>query len=439
MRKSLLLLTLGMVAACGSDKKPTDAKDPNATVTKPSDTVGGNDNDTVYDGPTIATNGRFAASGANKQFNWAGTSIKVRAKGTSVNLGITSTNTQNYQPTMDVFVDGQLQDTPVIINANVTTYAQALPDATVPHIVEWRLRTEANYSNVAHTFTGVTPAAGTELMPTPRPLSRQIEFIGDSMTNGYGINAANGDPVCSATGSQSGALENSDKAFAAVTANLFNADFRLIASSGRGVFRNGGTTSDTRPTVRNLFGGQLHSYADSGTVTADYDPNGWAPQVVVINLGTNDFARRRDSVNNASAIPDETAFRAAYAGLITDVVAKYPNAHIIPCIGPMLADTMSVPASYDSNTGTTTFTPNASDTTTKPLTNAKAFITSAIADARSTLAASSSAAVVADLVVFPPQDTASTACDSHPSVSTHQSMANALSSAITAAVPGWTL
>jgi hypothetical protein len=55
------------------------------------------------------------------------------------------------------------------------------------------------------------------------------------------------------------------------------------------------------------------------------------PQVVVINLGTND-------ISNGKGDPG-TPFRDAYTGLLQNVRTRNPNAHIICTNGPLLSGT----------------------------------------------------------------------------------------------------
>jgi lysophospholipase L1-like esterase len=440
---ALLAFVVAFGPACGGNKsRHTDAAD-----AAPSHDGAAAANDAnAYTGATVARQGRFLANNGNQQTNWAGASVTVRARGKQVVLRAASSNSANYNQTLDVIVDGKVQATPVVIRSanNAVGYPLALPDDGAAHVVTWRLRTEASYSNAPLTLLGdgVT-ATDAELLPTPAPKVRQLEVIGDSISNGYGV-LGKVSEQCSSRGD----AENSSLAYGPLLAASFGADFRLIASSGRGVYRNLSKTADSPPnaqpmTVRTLFGTTLHPYLSAppaaaaadlsaaGTYSAQAD--GWAPGIVVINLGTNDFSRRTDDADNASALPDATAFADAYAGLIGDVLAQYPKAAVVPCLGPMLSDTMSVVAE-DAN-GTLRQQPGQTDAATKPLSNARSGIAAAIAQARS----AHPAATVTDLVEFATQDVTQSACDAHPNAATHAAMAARLHDAIVAAsLAGWT-
>ncbi|OPZ90732.1 MAG: Endoglucanase E precursor [Firmicutes bacterium ADurb.Bin419] len=58
-----------------------------------------------------------------------------------------------------------------------------------------------------------------------------------------------------------------------------------------------------------------------------WDFKNYVPQVVVVNLGTNDYS---------PSTPDNTKFITAYKDIITKVRSNYPDAHIFCAVGPML-------------------------------------------------------------------------------------------------------
>ncbi|HSC67331.1 MAG TPA: GDSL-type esterase/lipase family protein [Cellvibrio sp.] len=107
---------------------------------------------------------------------------------------------------------------------------------------------------------------------------RQIEFIGDSYTVGYG----NVSPSRECTNEQLFANTNSQLSFGPQVAKHFNADYQINASSGFGIVRNYNGTSPDKSLIA-LYPFTLHSnnyiYHSS-----------WQPQVIVVGLGTNDFS-----------------------------------------------------------------------------------------------------------------------------------------------------
>jgi hypothetical protein len=57
----------------------------------------------------------------------------------------------------------------------------------------------------------------------------------------------------------------------------------------------------------------------------------WVPQVVVIDLGTNDYSA-------AGPLPDSTKFFRTYRGFVDSLHARYPDARFVLVDGPMMSD-----------------------------------------------------------------------------------------------------
>jgi lysophospholipase L1-like esterase len=127
-----------------------------------------------------------------------------------------------------------------------------------------------------NTFDGFAIPAGEKALRLPRP-KRQIEFIGDSYTVGYG----NLSPTRTCTTQQVWARTDDTQAFGPRVARHYHAAYQVNAISGRGVVRNyNGFAADTVPEAYpyTLFNKQQR-----------YENPSWRPQVIVVGLGTNDF------------------------------------------------------------------------------------------------------------------------------------------------------
>jgi len=144
----------------------------------------------------------------------------------------------------------------------------------------------------------------------------KIEFIGDSLTVGYGVEG----PGISCDSVRK--YTNNHMGFAATAARALNGGFHIIAVSGRGLVKNYGENSpqSERP---------LPFYYESTLMNrpeVKWDFKLWVPDVVVINLGTNDFS--------AEPKPAAEQFINAYTALIEKVRGYYPEAAIFICEGP---------------------------------------------------------------------------------------------------------
>ncbi len=182
-----------------------------------------------------------------------------------------------------------------------------------------RLRLQvASESQAGPTGFGGFYAARDAMAGAPRPRPRQIEFIGDSHTVGYGNRAT----TRACTADQVWATTDATRAFPARLAEQIGADYRVNAISGRGVVRNyDGGTADTLPAA--------YPYLLFDKARAD-DQAGWAPQLIVIALGTNDFSTALHPGEPwADRAALHAAFEAGYVRFVQDLRARNPGAVFI--------------------------------------------------------------------------------------------------------------
>lgn len=140
-----------------------------------------------------------------------------------------------------------------------------------------RLQVVSEGQDTSSSFGGFYAGTGTVPVRFARR-DRQIEFIGDSFTVGYGNTSAT--RVC--TPEAIWATTDTNQGPAGRLARRYRADWQANAISGRGVVRNyAGHAAETLLAVYPfvLFG-KAKRYADPT----------WQPQVIVISLGTNDFS-----------------------------------------------------------------------------------------------------------------------------------------------------
>ena len=67
--------------------------------------------------------------------------------------------------------------------------------------------------------------------------------------------------------------------------------------------------------------------------TSQWDFTRWQPDVLVVTLGTNDYA---DYPPGSCAAPDSAAFESAYVSFLTSARGQYPNAEIF-AVGTFIA------------------------------------------------------------------------------------------------------
>ena len=328
-------------------------------------------NDTTPSNTDVLFIGRFDTSDpAGPKFAWSATTIKANFQGTGISVNLKSSGDNWF----NVIIDGIVQTPINVPSGTASSFTLASGLANRNHTVELVKRTEANVGDTQ--FLGFTVMDGSLLAP-PAASSRRIEFIGDSITCGYGNEGT------SQYQSFTTKNENAYLAYGALTARLLGADPISVSWSGKGVINNydGGTT-DLMPS--------LYSRILPYNTTPEWDSSQWIPQVVVLNLCANDFN---------IGIPDRTAFTTEYASFVGRIRDQYPNAHIYCALGPTL---------YGGD-----------------LTSARDYISTVVTQKNS------SGDQNVHFIEFPMQNASNGyGEDWHPSVKTHELMANKLASQI---------
>ncbi|MDT0347431.1 SGNH/GDSL hydrolase family protein [Streptomyces litchfieldiae] len=240
------------------------------------------------------------------QYSWPGISFEGRFRGTGVGVVLYDSN-NDY----NVQIDGTAVAT-LVTPGRTTHWINGL--ANTEHSLRIVKRTESTW--VAGRFGGFVAVQGGEILSNPPARDRQIEFIGDSYTVGYGNLSGTRD--CSSNGGV-GRNTDADLSFGALTAQSLGADYQINAFSGLGMVRNynGGS-----PDVN------YRTFYDRALLHVDGDvwekPAGWQPQVVVVGLGINDFSTplnpgERWATEDALVADYETA----YHGFLDKLRARY--------------------------------------------------------------------------------------------------------------------
>jgi len=253
----------------------------------------------------------IANSDGSLNFGWPATYFESRFHGTAISVSVETTGDR-----LQLLIDDTQKALLIQPGAASLTIAGLTPG---DHVVRLEKVTESQTGGSR--FVGFYPAGGSTPLPAPPARARQIEFIGDSYTVGYG-NTARG---TNCTRPEVHDLTDSQQAFGPTLARAVGADYRVNAYSGFGIVRNYGGSAAGQSMV--LLYPRLKP---DDTDHLDTDPGQWRPQVIVINLGTNDFST---PVHAGEKWADKDAlaadYRTKYAGFARMLMAKQPQAHLI--------------------------------------------------------------------------------------------------------------
>lgn len=236
--------------------------------------------------------------------SFPGSELVIRFNGT----GLSATLSTSRWDQIQVIVDDHLTSVLKLTHEPVPyVVAHDLPRGM--HTIALFKRSEAGRGTMQ--LFGLQLAAGGVLLPVP-PVERTLEFIGDSITCGYGDEAAGKEEPVSPDNS------NHYVAYAAVAARTLHAEHVAVAVSGIRLTESPGTVS--MPTI--------YRYADQNDKGPLWNfSKGPVPDVVVINLCTNDFRFEG---------PSETEWKKSYGVFLDFIRAKRPSAHIFLTNGPMM-------------------------------------------------------------------------------------------------------
>lgn len=262
--------------------------------------------------PNIAYIGRVSFKNPESPcFTYPGVQIRALFQGTSLkmkvkpNSGYFMVEIDNREP----FKVASLE------NDSIIELAAQLSDSV--HQVIITLAYEGHIRRPE--FRGFILDPGKKLPTKPILPKRKIEFIGNSITCGYGTEVT--DPKAPFKDE----TENHYYTYAATTARALNAQSLVVARSGIGMYRNyDGPIEGARNCMPYMYNQTL--FGDS---TELWNFACFSPDIVCINLGTNDVS---------TSGYDIVRFTNASRAFLQHVRDKYPQAKIVLLTGCMLAD-----------------------------------------------------------------------------------------------------
>lgn len=271
-------------------------------------------------------------SGSGVEFTFTGDECEIKICGDST----TEERVDGIEPLSDqtrlgIVVDGRmLVDT--MVKKPVEIYKvpglQGLPgEAPTLHKIRIIKLSACAMSTVGLVTITVNSEDG--IHPTAAP-EKRIEFIGDSITCGYGVDAP------SELYPFSTAQENVSEAYGYLVSEMVGADYSMVSYSGHGivsgyVHEELGVTDNFAELVPPFYEKLGWSYNRmKGLNPYDFEWDfTWQPDVVVINLGTNDMSYTKGIKERVEA------YETKYIDFLKMVRRCNPSAHILCVLGLM--------------------------------------------------------------------------------------------------------
>ena len=275
---------------------------------------------TSSDSPFVRSVGRADTSDeAALRFAWSGSGFVATVAGSAISVTLGNEGTAEsvyFQPVID-----GTPGTRFAVSGGARTVELGTGLAGGDHLVELYRETEGRYGNSV--FSGFTEGT---LKAPPTGARRSIEIVGDSISAGFGNLGSEEHPNYGEDPNGgcmfSTETESAYNTYGMIAARRLDAESTVVAVSGWGAYRSNG--NDTTAVLSRVYGNALGLNATPA----------WSferpADVVVVNLGTNDFA---------TGDPGETEFKTAYASLLATIREKHPEAFIFCMIGPLLYGT----------------------------------------------------------------------------------------------------
>lgn len=255
-------------------------------------------------------------SGSAAEFHVTGTKAVLTLAGDG-----TAQAKENHKPRYAVYVDDELLTDALMRTKQleIPLFESSQPRTATVKVIQL---SESGYGAVGIKHVTVTSIYQEPVQPVA-PKGLRIEFIGDSITCGYGVETKSEKDFFT-TGT-----ENFTKTYAYLTARMLNADYSAVCYSGYGIVS--GWTGDGQKKADSV----LPKYYNLIGILPKYKKQ-WdfahaaKNDVVVINLGTNDYSYVSQSFSSRSK-----EFIQGYTEFLKQVRQKNPDAYIFCTMGTM--------------------------------------------------------------------------------------------------------
>ncbi len=246
-------------------------------------------------------------------------SATMKFKGDSCRVLLKNNTPDGLYNFFAVELDGQYIGRYKLEGDSMVSHSVEVPKGQESHLLTIYKATEA--ANGTFDFCGLIC---NELLPPPEKPVRKIEFIGNSITCGMGVDA---EEIPCGSG-QWYDQHNAYLAYGPRVARKLNLQFMMSSVSGIGIYRNWNVDGPVMPDVYE------NRYLNTDS-TKRWDFSQFTPDIVSIALGTNDFS---DGDGVHERLPfDSERFTAEYIAFVEKIYSHYPSTQVALLTSPMLS------------------------------------------------------------------------------------------------------
>lgn len=259
-------------------------------------------------------------SGSGAEFSVTGTKVSITLKADSSCIGNADGKTR-----IAIYVNGERVADEMVdkVEKTVTAFESDTAESCIIRVIKL-----SESANSTCGITKIEAVAADDIQPT-EPKEKLIEFIGDSITCGYGVD----DEVKEHHFSTK--TEDVTKTYAYKTAESLGTDYSMVSFSGYGIISGYTGDGEKKPsqTLPQYYDKLGFSY---GTYMGKFSPQNvtWdftkrQPDLIVINLGTNDSSYVLGKADR------KEEYTAEYVEFLKKVREYNPDAAILCTLGIM--------------------------------------------------------------------------------------------------------
>ena len=251
--------------------------------------------------------------------DWSGSAVRVSVKPENslqpctIQLSFVSLPTNRFYIT--VLVDGVEQTTIFIDSTHLIATVSPVLTTGVAHEIVFVKRTDSTTGIMQLDQLWIRDATIVSLPKKPLFL-----FLGDGITNGYGVDGIAGTtPYCNADSTN----QNVCHAYPSFVSSFFGANYHSLAITPVGVVRNYGGYNPTNTFL---------SYFNNTLVLVSnlfYNFSSVSPQLVFVMLGTNDYS--------TAPVPSNSSFVQGFRTLLQQIKLSYPHSIVVSSCSPLFS------------------------------------------------------------------------------------------------------
>ena len=257
---------------------------------------------------------------------YSGSSIEFYAVGNYVDIIFAGDENiyeeKDYRPRFGVFIDDELIIDTKVNDLEFNLQFRITDDVTKKSKIRVMLLSENQNGGVGIKKIKMNSCLEKDKIISPTEKKKySIEFIGDSITCAYGVDAPDQTYPFTTT------TENFSKSYAYLASKILDVDYSIMALSGHGIV-SGYSTGDKW--AEGLIPLYYEKMSRNVHYKGDWDFENNQHDLIFINLGTNDA-----NYVNADRETRKDEFVQEFANFLKTVRNKYPNAYILCTLGTL--------------------------------------------------------------------------------------------------------